>query len=299
MNWRWSIKIFLNTLMNCFVYFLGGPLRFSKALVFWLTCEQEELDSRITKRIDEMFTRGLLKEVADFYEQYQNEKFSKHEGENSSVVEKEISEHNIKFTSLDNTILSKDDELSKEKVETLENLPTGCETVEKNDTSKHFLYQEGLFQAIGFKEFHPYFTSNENDSPEEKEKLLQECKENFKRVTIRYSKKQKTWVKHRFISRQNSPDVYHLDATDLLNWGKNVSETALKISQQFLKNEAIATAPMNKETDQKQGDKHKKHVCELCENKVLLGDNIWEIHLKSRMHRRRLQKDKKYKEKNS
>lgn len=52
---------------------LGGPLRYSKSIIFWLQCDQEVLDERLNKRVDAMVEEGLIDELLDFHKTY-NEK---------------------------------------------------------------------------------------------------------------------------------------------------------------------------------------------------------------------------------
>lgn len=49
---------------------LGGPLRYENLIIFWLCCEQETLNKRLDKRVDEMVKQGLLGEIRHFYEKY-------------------------------------------------------------------------------------------------------------------------------------------------------------------------------------------------------------------------------------
>ncbi|XP_048057250.1 tRNA dimethylallyltransferase isoform X6 [Megalobrama amblycephala] len=66
-------------------------------------------------------------------------------------------------------------------------------------------YQHGIFQSIGFKEFHEYLTASEDISQEERDKLK---------------------IKG---PASNVPPVYGLDVTDVTNWETTVLTPALKI----------------------------------------------------------------------
>merc|ERR1739838_655026 len=48
----------------------GGALRYSNAVIFWVTCDQEILDDRVNRRVDEMIERGLVQELEDFHSKY-------------------------------------------------------------------------------------------------------------------------------------------------------------------------------------------------------------------------------------
>ncbi|XP_023582962.1 tRNA dimethylallyltransferase isoform X8 [Trichechus manatus latirostris] len=62
-------------------------------------------------------------------------------------------------------------------------------------------YQHGIFQSIGFKEFHEYLTTEGKCTPEISNQLLKKGIEALKQVTKRYARKQNRWVKNRFLSR--------------------------------------------------------------------------------------------------
>lgn len=47
----------------------GGSLRYPNAVVFWMQCDKEILQERLTKRVDDMMERGLLAEVEAFHQE--------------------------------------------------------------------------------------------------------------------------------------------------------------------------------------------------------------------------------------
>lgn len=205
---------------------LGGPLRFSKALIFWLTCDQSELDKRISERVDSMLSKGLDEEVTKFYENYKK---------------------------------------TKERLGT--------------DSA---LYQEGLFQAIGFKEFHDYFTC---DDKEKKEAHLGEGLSALKRVTIKYSKKQRTWIQNRFLSRhgETTPDIYKLDATNLDTWMTDVLQKAVDVTRAFIANSEIPAAPVERRSVNLNAKT--KFICETCDGRTIMGEASWKEHVSSKRHK--------------
>jgi len=218
---------------------LGGPLRFTNALVFWLTCEQVALEKRLCHRIEEMLESGLVDEISNFYRDY-NESISKR----------------------------------------------SCDSIP---------YSEGIFQAIGFKEFHLYLTKK-NDEKFEQEKLFQEGIEMLKRTTIRYSKKQKTWVRNRFLKRplHSSPNVYELDTSVVEKWTETVLKPALKAAEHFLREEDLDIEPLARQPrEPNDDDAHKHFVCEACGDKLIVGDSVWKKHCDSRKHKKRVAKKRK------
>ncbi|XP_078093832.1 tRNA dimethylallyltransferase isoform X2 [Mustelus asterias] len=153
-------------------------------------------------------------------------------------------------------------------------------------------YQHGVFQSIGFKEFHEYLTSNSNCS-ETREKLLNQGIAALKQVTKRYARKQNKWVRNRFLKRPgaNVPPVYSLDVTDVSQWEETVLRPAAQILESFLKGEEPTMLPLTMESDQYEG-KRSRQVCELCD-KIILGDQEWKAHLKSKNHQYHLKRRKK------
>jgi tRNA dimethylallyltransferase len=80
-------------------------------------------------------------------------------------------------------------------------------------------YQRGLWQAIGYKEFDPYFVALEegNKDQEELNKIKLECTERMKGATRRYAKSQIKWIKNKLLptsltAKNNDVVVYCLDA---------------------------------------------------------------------------------------
>lgn len=49
---------------------LGGPLRYENLVIFWMCCEQDILNDRLDRRVDEMVKQGLLTEIRQFHEQF-------------------------------------------------------------------------------------------------------------------------------------------------------------------------------------------------------------------------------------
>ncbi|XP_016102964.1 tRNA dimethylallyltransferase isoform X1 [Sinocyclocheilus grahami] len=205
---------------------LGGPLRFQDPCIFWLHYETNALDERLDKRVDQMLSLGLIDELKDFHQRFNDKK--------------------IKENSQD--------------------------------------YQHGIFQSIGFKEFHEYLTASENISQEERDKLKIKGIESLKQATRRYARKQNKWVRNRFLKRpaSNVPPVYGLDVTDVTNWETTVLTPALEILDCLQKGEQPSAQPIRAEGMDSR-NKRSHHMCDLCE-KVIIGDLEWTAHQKSRNH---------------
>ncbi|KAF9390014.1 hypothetical protein BGX21_011575 [Mortierella sp. AD011] len=103
-------------------------------------------------------------------------------------------------------------------------------------------YERGIWQAIGYKEFDPYFTALEdaikNDQPidsKELEALKAECTETMKIKTRQYAKRQVLWIRNKLLPlcREKDVKVFLLDATSLDTWKENVGDVAVKIAKDF------------------------------------------------------------------
>ncbi|XP_060798817.1 tRNA dimethylallyltransferase isoform X2 [Neoarius graeffei] len=217
---------------------LGGPLRFSNPCIFWLHSSMDALDERLDKRVDEMLSLGLIKELKDFHQRFNEKKIQ--------------------------------------------------------DNSQD--YQHGIFQSIGFKEFHEYLTAGGDISQEDHEKLKSKGIEALKQATRRYARKQNKWVRNRFLKRPGSsvPPVYGLDVTDVSIWEETVLIPALDILDSFCKGEQPSVEPI---TIEGVGPRNKRshHTCELCD-KVIIGDLEWTAHLKSKSHLHHVRKKRRAEE---
>ncbi|CAB4033204.1 tRNA dimethylallyltransferase, mitochondrial [Paramuricea clavata] len=153
---------------------------------------------------------------------------------------------------------------------------------------------EGIFQSIGFKEFRE-FLNLENSKVDENPDLFQKCVEAMKCATRRYARKQVRWVNNRFLGRPStsSPDVYSVDATDLGQWESNVFEKAVNIVKSFTRGEKVTHAPLERILTSSVA-KHSNHTCTVCNGRIIIGDQNWAAHLRSRSHRHYKKKQQRF-----
>lgn len=156
--------------------------------------------------------------------------------------------------------------------------------------------ETGVWQVIGFKEFLPWL----NHEPNVK---LEECIDRMKTRTRQYAKKQVKWIRKMLIPDING-NIFLLDASNLALWDTIVSVRSNLIVEQFVKNENITEecAPerlrglLNVKTPHAgKADAFKQHICTICQDQngkelIAIGEDIWQIHLKSRRHRSNLTK---------
>ncbi|XP_073429046.1 tRNA dimethylallyltransferase [Dendrobates tinctorius] len=144
-------------------------------------------------------------------------------------------------------------------------------------------YQHGIFQSIGFKEFHEYLVTKDI-TPDQANILLQKGIEGLKQRTQKYAKKQNKWVQNRFLKRPgpNVPRVYGLDVTDILAWDKNVLSPAIQIVSSLLQDQLPDMKPMDLVSDSSES-KRTSRLCDFCD-RIIIGDREWAAHTKSKSH---------------
>ncbi|KAI8078222.1 IPP transferase-domain-containing protein [Gilbertella persicaria] len=106
-------------------------------------------------------------------------------------------------------------------------------------------YQRGLWQAIGYKEFEPYFEALEQGKDEsELYTIKHECTERVKSATRKYAKSQIKWIRNKLVptalnAKNNNVIIYCLDAGDLEHWDQNVRDKAIQVAKAFQQDEPL------------------------------------------------------------
>ncbi|XP_069126225.1 tRNA dimethylallyltransferase-like isoform X2 [Argopecten irradians] len=148
-------------------------------------------------------------------------------------------------------------------------------------------YTHGIFQSIGFKEFHDYLIlSKEEQSTDKGRQLFKEGVENLKRRTRAYAKYQVKHIRNRYIKRRgaNTIPVYELDVSDVSQWEDKVKIPAVEILTDILQGREPSHAPIPyEETD----NHHIHEVCDICDGRIFYTSNEWQSHLKSKKHENR------------
>ncbi|XP_072015938.1 tRNA dimethylallyltransferase-like isoform X3 [Amphiura filiformis] len=168
--------------------------------------------------------------------------------------------------------------------------------LESSDVRKEEQYVNGIFQSIGFKEFHDYLIlSDQEKTTDEGLKLFKEGVEKMKIATRQYARRQNKWVRNRFVKRPGSaaPSVYSLNTTDPSRWDEIVLQPALDILQAWLQGKNPPVEPVHYEPepeDSHEVDRKATYVCDVCQGKVIVGWQQWQAHSKSRSHAKRKRK---------
>ncbi|TRY63565.1 hypothetical protein TCAL_11566 [Tigriopus californicus] len=155
-------------------------------------------------------------------------------------------------------------------------------------------YTLGIFQSIGFKEFHNYLmlkTKAEKES-DLGQKYFQDGVEQLKMVTRKYARKQIKWMRNRFLDpRRQIPDVYAVDSSDPSQWNEQCLEPALELVQAHLENRTPLLKPLEKvQRDVLKAELEQKILdCPICQVQTL-GQSQMEVHLRSKGHRAKLRR---------
>ncbi|PVF94839.1 tRNA isopentenyltransferase [Serendipita vermifera] len=163
----------------------------------------------------------------------------------------------------------------------------------------------GVFQSIGFKEFHDYLLSPSDG-------LFENGVVSMKRATQKYAIYQLKWIRKKLLPLVlNIPDghTYILDTSDVQEWPR-IEEKAIDITDKFLRHEELPrpgdvepiadTLLAESQSLSKPSDAllaHRKVPCELCSvtpsEPFLVNAEEWLQHLKSKGHKRKLESKKK------
>lgn len=201
-----------------------------------------------------------------------------------------------------------------------------------NEIDSYIDFQKGVLQAIGYKEFFPFYKEvkrillkdqisfkqlNQIEKSDflksiENNKIvgevLKKCKEFLLIKTMKYTKKQLVWIENRLSNLKVLENCFFKFEFDCYlgdNFSNKVVSPATQIIADFTKNlnnsqleskfnEYLAK---NKKKNNKKTriEDWKKHFCEICECE-LNGPKEWEIHLISRKHSKKKVKLERIKE---
>ncbi|XP_052264680.1 tRNA dimethylallyltransferase-like isoform X2 [Dreissena polymorpha] len=147
-------------------------------------------------------------------------------------------------------------------------------------------YTRGIFQSIGFKEFHDFLLMDADSRQTEKgQAAFRAAVEKLKQVTRKYARVQKRWIERRLLNRpcsENVPLVYGLDGTDVSRWDENVLEPATRILTALRQGETTPISPLPYQ------DVRQEFViqhCKLCDVHANTPE-MWHVHIKSKRHRK-------------
>jgi len=170
-------------------------------------------------------------------------------------------------------------------------------------------YTLGIYQSIGYKEFHDYLAM-----PQRSDKAFSDAVENMKQSTRKYAKRQVSWLRNKLLpatyaanaSAQETDLVtptYLLDATELgENWNAGVRILGQQITEAFLAKQKLPDPKSLSDVAREMltiNDKptnptailnaRRRTICPVCttntKQPIMVEEgNEWELHQKSRTH---------------
>ncbi|KOC62355.1 tRNA dimethylallyltransferase, mitochondrial [Habropoda laboriosa] len=272
---------------------LGGPLRHPNSVLLWLRCDQKVLETRLDSRVDAMVETGLVQELLDFHRRY-NEQRIKSNTVHGIELFLSIAEKNSHCVVFFGHFVSRFVTCRIDNVLIMNNVII----TDFDETLVFADYTTGIFQSIGFKEFHAYLVLPEEERREKKgEELLEKGIADLKLVTKKYSKKQEQWIMNRIMRRSDRqvPPVYALDCTDVNEWNSCVYEPAVEIIETILRGEKPEQTPLNETVENHKfsdASNEERHYCSVCE-RVFIGNHQWDIHRAGQKHMKVLKKKRK------
>lgn len=172
------------------------------------------------------------------------------------------------------------------------------------EESNDFDESKGIWVSIGYKEFAEYRNalSAGAASAVDLKRLRNDAIERTQAGTRQYAKRQLRWIQSKLLSafaRSNSSEfVFLLDGSDLSEWEKNVSQTACRVTEQFLEGEPLpnpkglsveaeSMLSSRKEDMSYTKEQWQRMTCEMCEVTAVTATQ-WDQHLQSNRHRKAL-----------
>jgi tRNA dimethylallyltransferase len=176
-------------------------------------------------------------------------------------------------------------------------------------TGKTVDRSRGVWVSIGWKEFEKYLLALKAESAirEDLERLYNESVEQTQSATRQYAKRQVRWIRLKLmpaLSDGSALDkLFLLDGSDVTQWAETVSNPARNITEKFLAGEELplpheTSAAANEFLAPKKATELIRRECEMC-NTVVVTEDQWEAHLKSRRHRALVKKSLKLENRSS
>ncbi|RDW89597.1 tRNA dimethylallyltransferase [Coleophoma cylindrospora] len=169
----------------------------------------------------------------------------------------------------------------------------------------------GIWVSIGCKEFEEYIAAlKTGETPQDElDSLFAVAVAQVKTATRQYARRQIRWIRLKLMSallKEGACDnLYLVDGSDVPEWNGNVSGPAIEVAESFLagtkrrKPIEISEVAMEiltpKPVAVSSNATKQKQECQLC-NVIAVGDEQWQLHIRSRRHRGVVKWHKKHKE---
>lgn len=156
-------------------------------------------------------------------------------------------------------------------------------------------YTVGIFQSIGFKEFHDYLVL---DPPEREtshgQALFAQGKNLMMLATRQYAKRQSKWIRQRFLrdGLRDCPPVYGVDSTDPSLWDAKVRQPAFQVVQAYIDGDISKLQPLPTSQSCSAEEANQMFECQICQISMK-GRDVYKIHLKGKRHQKMAKSIKK------
>lgn len=154
-------------------------------------------------------------------------------------------------------------------------------------------YSIGIFQTIGFKEFHNYLIlDSDAKSSEEGDRILKKSIFEMKLSTRRYAKRQLKWIRRRFLQAgtRDLPPVFKLSTTlEEEKWCEQVREPAFEIVSSLIEGRPLndKVASLRQHPEKQIPNTPGKFYCEACD-RTFIGTNQINDHQNSKSHKKKM-----------
>ena len=151
-------------------------------------------------------------------------------------------------------------------------------------------YTVGIFQSIGFKEFHDYLIlDTESQQSEAGKALFEKGKAQMMLHTRQYARKQTKWIRQRFLrgDDRECPSVYGFDSSDPSKWESGVLRPATAVVEAYLAQDfdRLEQKPLAATISAHGFEESRKMFrCQICCLDVK-GKLQFDFHVKSRRHK--------------
>ena len=149
-------------------------------------------------------------------------------------------------------------------------------------------YRRGIWQSIGFKEFHPFLILNPKERQgREGGELFAKCVDWMKVATRQYARRQVKWMRRFLIAERDPPAYYRLDSSQPGRWREEVYLPAEAILEAVLEGRRPAAEPLPLVTKSVEtlADERRTLHCDLCD-RDFKGSTQFKNHMNSKTHRK-------------
>jgi tRNA dimethylallyltransferase len=147
-------------------------------------------------------------------------------------------------------------------------------------------YSEGIFQAIGLRDFHQYLILPESQRGLSNKRILEDCVYEMKIQTRKYAKRQVKNFRSRLLEAHGRqvPPIFLLDTSHPEQWNEAVRDKAFRILDFIMTQQNLPNDLQPLKWESKPIDRRTIKRCDICD-KVVSGEEQWAAHIQSKGHK--------------